>query len=148
MKPRKPLRLRFSTGLREQPAWVFIGFLFFVVGLGYGTGLAESLISKSVGALTLMLWGWSLTGTGLLLMVATIRSRPAMEKLALRAITCNLSAYALWLLTVTTLARSATILAMSVGLIGAAEFRVLHLRALVKKSSEMNDFLKDRKLDD
>lgn len=134
---------RLPMGLREQPAWVFIGFMFLAVGLGYATGLVESSVARTVGGWPLQVWGITLALSGLLLMVATIRGRPALERFALRAVTCALFTYCIWLLTVTTPARAGIVYILAAGFIALAEFRVYHLKTLMATSIALGRYLKD-----
>lgn len=134
---RKPLMMRIPVGLREQPAWVFIGILFLSSGVGYLTGFTESNITHALGATGLRVWGGVLTLSGMLLIVATLRARPALEKLALRILTCNLIAYAGWLLAIVPIRRATTTVILSTALILIAEVRVLHLKLLIRSAEEI-----------
>lgn len=136
-----PLTMRLPRGLREQPAWVFIGCLFFLVGLTYLTGFTESVISKAIGEMGLRVWGGSLMACGGGLVWATVAARPALEKLALRATSLTLVAYTGYLLTVTNFQKAAMTIALSVLLIGLAEFRVVTLTALIRQSEELRKLL-------
>lgn len=137
-KRRKPpLIMRLPRGLREQPAWVFIGALIFLSGLSYLTGFTESVISEAIGEVGLKVWGGVLALTGAALIAATVYARPALEKLSLRAMTCSLMAYTGYLLTVSSFKRAAMTVVLAVLLSGLAEFRVMHLTTLIRRSEEM-----------
>lgn len=133
-----PLTMRLPRGLREQPAWVFIGSLLFLVGLGYLTGFTHSMIAEAIGQAGLRVWGGILSLSGGLLIAATVLARPAMEKLALRCMSLTLLAYAGYLLTVATYERAAMTVVLAVLLIGLAEFRVMTLKALIRQSEALD----------
>lgn len=140
----RPLIDRVPLGVREQPAWIFIGVMFVLVGLGYVTGTAQSMLSEAIGETGLKVWGSSLMLSGLLLIVATARARPSMEKLALRIMSSNIFAYAGWLLAVIPWNRAATTVVLSGSLIVLAEFRVMHIRALMKRTTIIRYELNER----
>ena len=95
-----PLMLRIPPGLRDRPAWVFIGFMTFVGGISYVAGFAESTISTAVTKNGLRVWGAVFAIAGLGLMLATMKAKPALEKLALRVFSASLLVYGGWLLVV------------------------------------------------
>ncbi len=132
-----PLIMRMPRGLREQPAWVFIGSLLSLVGLSYVSGFTESVISQAIGEFGLKVWGGFLLAAGILLVTATIKAKPALEKLALRAMTLTLLTYTGYLLTVTSFKRAAMTVVLAILLSGLAEFRVLHLKSLITRSTEV-----------
>ncbi len=126
--------LRLPAGLREQPGWVFIGLMIALVGLGYATGFTESAIVRAVGETGMRVWGWSLLISGGLVVVGTIRAGVALEKLALRVLTCNMIVYGGWLLSITSARKAAMTLGLALLLAVTAELRVLQLRALIKRA--------------
>lgn len=132
-----PLILRLPLGLREQPAWVFIGVLIFLTGLSYLSGFTESMISHAIGDVGLRVWGGILSLAGFLLVWATVAARPALEKLSLRIMSCSLAAYAGYLLTVTSFKRAAMSVVLTLLLIGIAEIRAWSLTALIRRSEDM-----------
>lgn len=136
--------MRVPIGIREQPAWIFIGFLFTLVGLGYVTGFTESTISKAVGDTGLRWWGVALTVSGGLLIAATVKARPALEKLALRILICNMLAYVGWLVAVAPMQKLATTLLLSGALSVLAEFRVRHLTLVIDRAHEIENELRSR----
>lgn len=118
--------------------------MFVVIGLGYATGGAHSMLTEAIGTLGLRLWGASITATGVFLMMATAKAKPSLEKFALRVLSSNLFAYAAWLLTVVPFARAGTTVILTASLIVLAEFRVLHLRQLMKRTSIIRYELNER----
>lgn len=124
--------MRLPKGLREQPAWVFIGFMVALVGLGFATGLATSAVYLSIGGIGLKFWGGFLTLTGTLTMYATVRAKPALEKMSLRWLAFALLAYTLWLSMNIPITVGAMTYMLATVLIGMAEIRVGHLKILLK----------------
>ncbi len=136
-----PLVTRVPRGLREQPAWVFIGALVMFVGLSYVTGLTESQISKAIGYAGLKVWGAALSLSGALVIVATISAKPSLEKLALRLMSCTSIMYMGYLLTVVSVKRAAMTVALSLVLSGMAEFRIAHIKALIRHTEVTRKYL-------
>lgn len=116
--------LRLPRGLREQPAWVFIGLMVALVGLGYATGLTTSSIQRVVGGEGLKGWGAFLVVTGVLLVFATIKGKPALEKLALRWLVISLLAYCSWLVYTVNIKQASMTIALTVILVVLAEIRI------------------------
>jgi hypothetical protein len=127
---------RLPTGLRDQPAWVFIGFLIGVVGLTYVAGISESSISRAVGVNGLRVWGAFLMCSGFGVVWATIGASHALERLSLRLLSICLLVYSGWLLTVVSWQRAAMTLALTVVLVLLAEIRVAVLKALMRVAEE------------
>lgn len=136
-KQKPPLIMRMPRGLREQPAWVFIGVLIAFSGLTFAAGLSESMVAKAIGDFGLRVWGVVLTLAGVLLVAAVIKAKPALEKLALRTMSCTLMAYAGYLLLVAPFKRTVMSVVLVVILCGLAEFRVIHLKALIARASTL-----------
>lgn len=136
-----PLITRLPIGLREQPAWVFIGILIAFSGLSFVAGIAESAVAQAIGELGLKLWGSVLSISGTLLVVATIRAKAALEKLALRIMSFSLLAYAGYVLVVAPLPRAVMSLTLTLILCGLAEFRVMHLKALMQRAASLAEGL-------
>jgi hypothetical protein len=88
-----PWVMRLPRGLRDQPAWVFIGFLVTLGGLGFVTGLTESSVSQAIGTTGLRVWGAVLLLSGLGVLSATLSAKPALEKLALRVLSLCMFVY-------------------------------------------------------
>lgn len=143
MTRRPPLITRLPRGLREQPAWVFIGVLLFLSGLGYLTGFTQSMITDAIGSTGLKVWGGVLASSGALLVAATMLARPSLEKLALRTMSLTLIAYAGYLMTVASLQRIAMSVILTVILVGLAEFRVMTLKVLIRQSEELQRMLEE-----
>jgi hypothetical protein len=135
-KPPLPWIMRLPTGLREQPAWVFIGILVGLAGVGYLTGLTESSISQTIGTTGLRVWGAFLAFSGFAVTWATIRASPVLEKLALRILSLCLFVYGGWLSLVIDFKRVAMSLVLILTLIFLAEVRVAVLRALFKTADD------------
>lgn len=140
-KQKPPLIMRLPRGLREQPAWVFIGVLLTFSGLTYALGLAESAIVKAIGECGLRVWGVALMLSGVLLVTAVVKARPSLEKLALRTMTCTLMVYAGYLLLVAPFERVIMSVVLVIILCGLAEFRVMHLRALIVRAGTLTQQL-------
>lgn len=134
--PRLPLILRLPRGLREEPAWVFIGLLVGLVGASYLIGFSESSISVAVGPSGLQLWGGALAFSGFAVVYATIRARPALEKLALRLLSVCMFLYGGWLPLVIGPRRAAMSIALTLILIALAEIRVAVLKLLLRDPGE------------
>ncbi len=125
--------MRLPLGVREQPAWIFIGFMVSLVGFGQTTGLLDSSVSQAVGHIGLKAWGATLMLSGVLVMVATVKGRPSLERLALRLLTCNLVTYLGWLLVVAPFQRAATTVILAVCLAVVCETRVWHLKGVIRQ---------------
>lgn len=131
-KARIPWIMHLPQGLREQPAWVFIGFLIGLVGTTYVTGLTESSISEAVGEAGLRIWGLFLMFSGYGVVFATIKARPALEKLSLRVLSLCMFVYQGWLLSVVDWRRAAMSFVLVLVLISLAEIRVAVLKTLLQ----------------
>lgn len=136
-----PLIMRVPRGLREQPAWVFIGVLLALSGLSFAVGFTESMVAQAIGELGLRVWGSALTLSGVLLVAAVVKAKPALEKLALRTMTCTLMAYMGYLLLVAPFKRTVMSVVLTLILCGLAEFRVSHLKALMARASTLAEQL-------
>jgi hypothetical protein len=126
--------MRTPRGLREQPAWVFIGVMVLLTGLSYMTSFTESMVSRAIGDLGLRIWGALFAGSGLLLVIATVGSKASLEKLALRTMTCTLLSYAGYLMTVAPVRRAAFTVVLVLLLSGLIEFRVYQLKTLINRA--------------
>ena len=123
--------MRLPAGLRKQPAWVFIGLLIGLAGLSYVGGFTESSVSRAVGTVGLRVWGGVLTFSGFAVVLATLRGRPALEKLALRILSICMAVYGGWLTIVVELNRVVMSTVLVLILIGMAEIRVAVLKMLL-----------------
>lgn len=135
-KVRPPLLMRLPPGLRDQPAWVFIGFLVGMVGLSYLTGITESSISHAVGKTGLHVWGAFLMCSGFGVVWATISANHALERFTLRLLSLCLLVYMGWLLTVVDWRRAVMNVALTIVLVFLAEVRVAVLRSLLRAVDE------------
>ena len=123
--------VRLPRGLREQPGWIFIGFMVFLVGLGYVTTVTTSTVEDAIGDRGLQGWGFFLMVTGVLVVYATWTAKPALEKMSLRWLVFALLAYTTWLMTVVDLSRAAMTLVLSSILIVSAEIRVGYIKVFL-----------------
>lgn len=140
---RRPWILFFPRGLHEQPAWVCIGLLFTIVGIGYVSGTSASPIAMAIGDTGLRVWGGLLIATGAMLCGATIIGTPALEKLALRFMCISLFLYLGYLLTVIPFSRAAGSLLLGGALMLSAAFRIWHLSALMRTAVKVRDKVGD-----
>lgn len=131
-RPRRPWVMRLPVGLRDQPAWVFIGLLIGLVGLSYVSGLTESNISRAVGITGLRVWGAFLMFSGFGVVWATITGSPALEKFTLRILSLCMFVYSGWLMAVVDWRRAAMTVLLASILIVLAEIRVSVLSALLR----------------
>lgn len=127
----------FPRGIREQPAWIFIGLMLVLSGVSWALGIADSAISRAIGHAGLRVWGASILVTGVLLISATVSARPALEKLALRILAINLGLYLGWLLVIVPIEAATSSLVLGGALIVLAEFRVWHLKALMASAEKL-----------
>lgn len=138
-KARIPWIMRLPPGLREQPAWVFIGFLIGIVGLTYVTGVSDSSVARAVGDAGLRVWGCFLAFSGFGVVYATIAAKPALEKLTLRVLSLCMFVYQGWLLAVVDWRRAAMSCVLVLILISLAEVRVAVLKTLLRVVDKRRD---------
>jgi hypothetical protein len=131
--------MRLPRGLRDQPAWVFIGFLVTLGGLGFVTGLTESSVSQAIGTTGLRVWGAVLLLSGLGVLSATLSAKPALEKLALRVLSLCMFVYVGYLFVVVDWKRVAMSAILCAVLIGLAEIRIGTLKALYRIAANWQD---------
>jgi hypothetical protein len=134
-----PWVMRLPRGLRDQPAWVFIGFLVTLGGLGFVTGLTESSVSQAIGTTGLRVWGAVLLLSGLGVLSATLSAKPALEKLALRVLSLCMFVYVGYLFVVVDWKRVAMSAILCAVLIGLAEIRIGTLKALYRIAANWQD---------
>lgn len=127
--------LRLPPGVREQPAWIFIGLMITLVGLGYMSGATSSTIQQAIGSGGLKGWGFFLAITGILVTYATWRAKPALEKMALRWLVFSLLAYTSWLLTQVDFKQASMTIILSFILIVLAEIRVGFLKLILSSGA-------------
>ncbi len=125
-------------GIREQPAWLFIGFIVVMSGVGYVSGQTTSAIIEAIGSDGLRAWGVSMVFSGLLVMVATANAKPSLEKFALRILSCNILAYVGWVAVVVPLNRIGATIMMGMALVAVAESRARHLTELIRRTEILN----------
>lgn len=131
-----PWIMRLPSGLREQPAWIFIGFLIGLAGVSYLTGFTESSISQAIGPLGLRIWGGVLAASGFGIVFATFRADPALERFVLRVMSISMAVYMGWLFAVVAWDRLIMSLALVLILDGIAEIRIAVLKVLLKTDRE------------
>lgn len=132
MRVRRPWILRLPRGLREQPAWVFIGILVGFAGLSYLFGYTESSVAKAIPQIGLQIWGFLLTFSGFGVVLAVLRSRPALEKFALRVLSVCLLVYMGWLTTVVDFRRLVLSVVLTLALVVLAEIRIAVIKMLLQ----------------
>lgn len=130
--PKLPWTTRLPRGLRDQPAWVFIGLLVGLAGIAYLLGVSQSNITQAVGATGLRIWGGFLALAGFGVVYATMAARMALEKLALRWLSLCMGVYTGWLMTVAPLSRLAMTIVLVSFLIVMCEIRVATLKWLLR----------------
>jgi hypothetical protein len=120
-----PWVMRLPGGLREQPAWIFIGTLCALAGLSYLVGLAESsTITQVLDPLWVRVWGGYLCLSGLLVVGATWMRNSPLERMALRFLSLGFLVYMGWLLAVLPPSRAALTVTMCLALCVLAEIRI------------------------
>jgi hypothetical protein len=125
--------MRLPGGLREQPAWVFIGALCALSGLAYLLGIAESnAITRVLAPLWLQVWGGFLLISGGLLTVSTWTSAKPLQRMSLRFLSLGLLVYMGWMLVALPLSRAAFTAMLCVALVGLAEIRVAVLQMAMR----------------
>jgi len=128
--------LRLPRGLREEPAWVFIGVMVALSGVAFATGLTTSMVTHAIGQNGLRAWGGLLAFSGVFVVWATIRHVPAHEKFALRLLALTIFAYAGWLLTVVPFKQAAMSVVLAIILIGLCEIRVGFLKLIINYGAD------------
>jgi hypothetical protein len=123
--------LKLPKGLREQPAWVFVGIMVALVGAGYLTGYTTSSVEQAIGNRGLKGWGGFLVITGLLVTWATWAAKPALEKMALRWLVFALLAYTSWLATAVSFRVAAMTFMLAAILIVLAEIRIGFIKLIL-----------------
>lgn len=131
-KQKLPWILRLPRGLREQPAQLFIGILVGLAGVSYLLGVSQSTVTQAVGATGLRIWGALLALSGFGVVYATVRARPALEKLALRILSTCMFVYAGWLLAVVPLSRLGLTVALVLALVSLSEIRIAVLKVMLR----------------
>lgn len=125
--------MNLPRGLRDQPAWVFVGTISAFTGLSYLLGFAQSTaINRVLDPNLLRVWGGFLLFTGTLVVYSTVGATRALERLSLRFLSVGYLVYLGWVLTAAPLNRAMVTTVACVSLIGLAEIRVAVLKAAMK----------------
>lgn len=128
-----PWVFRLPPGLREQPAWVFIGTLVAFAGLGYLLGISDSrTLSQVISDDVQRVWGGVLFVAGFLVVYSTIRANKPLEKLALRVQSVALLLYMGWILTAIALSQATLTIALCICLAGLSEIRIAVITVLLR----------------
>jgi hypothetical protein len=125
--------MRLPGGLREQPAWIFIGTLCTLAGLSYLIGLAESsTITQILDPIWVRTWGGYLCGSGLLVVSSTWMRNVPLERMALRFLSLGFLIYMGWLLAVLPIGKAALTVTMCLALFVLAEIRIAVLTMVMR----------------
>ncbi len=128
-----PWVFRLPPGLREQPAWVFIGTFVALAGLGYLLGISDSsTVTRVVTETVLRVWGGVLFVAGLLVIYSTIRANKPLEKLALRVQSISLLLYMGWIVTAIPVSKATLTVALCICLAGLSEIRIAVIKVLLR----------------
>lgn len=120
-----PWVMRLPGGLREQPAWIYIGTLCMLAGLSYLVGIAESTsITRVLDPVWLRVWGGFLFLSGGLVAGSSWTSSKPLEKMSLRFLSLGLLVYLGWILAVLPPGRAVLTVTLCIALVGLAEIRV------------------------
>lgn len=130
---RKSWVMKLPRGLREQPAWVWIGTLTAITGLSYLFGVASSAtVSQVLAEGWLRGWGGFLFIAGSMVVFSTIIANRALEKLSLRFLSLGFLVYLAWVLTVIPPTRAMVTVVSCISLVGLAEIRVAVLKVVLR----------------
>lgn len=124
--------MRLPRGLREQPAWVFIGTLSAVTGLTYLLGISQSAVSRILDEGWLRGWGGFLFLAGVLVVISTIMGNRPLERLSLRFLSLGFLVYLGWILTAVPPTRAMFTSVTCLSLVGLAEIRVAVLKVAMR----------------
>jgi len=125
--------MRLPLGLRDQPAWVFIGALVALAGVSYLIGIAESTsITRVLDPTWLRVWGGFQAVSGTLIVVSTVAANKPLERLSLRLLSLGILIYIGWILAAIPLSRAAFTVALCLAFVGLAEIRVAVLKAVLR----------------
>lgn len=125
--------MRLPRGLREQPAWVFIGTLTAATGLSYLLGVANSAtVSKVLEHGWLRAWGGFLLVAGVLVVISTVTTNRPLERMSLRFLSIGYLMYLFWVLTVIPPTRAMVTVVACISLAGLAEIRVAVIKVILK----------------
>lgn len=125
--------MRLPGGLREQPAWIYIGGLCTLAGLSYLLGIAESnSITEILAPVWLRVWGGFLFVSGLLVAGSTWASNKPLERMSLRFLSLGLLVYMGWILAAIPLSRATLTATTVIALVGLSEIRVAVLKTALR----------------
>jgi hypothetical protein len=138
VKPRKNRSwvMHLPHGLREQPAWVFIGLLTAVTGLSYLFGLSQSsTVTRILQEGWVRGWGGFLFVSGTLVVISTIMSNKPLERLALRFLSLGFLVYLGWVLAVIPPTKAMVTVVACLSLVGLSEIRVAVLKVVLRPTN-------------
>lgn len=125
--------MRLPHGVRDQPAWIFIGFMCAAAGFSYMLGVSQSATVESVlGSVGLRLWGGYLFLAGSLVVAATWNANKPLERLSLRLLSLGLLLYTCWIVLAVPISKATLTVSLCIGLVGMAEIRVAVLKSVLK----------------
>jgi hypothetical protein len=132
-KSKVPWVMRLPGGLREQPAWIYIGALCTLAGLSYLLGFAESnTITQVLAPVWLRVWGGFLLVSGALVGGSTWFGNKPLERLSLRFLSLCLLVYMGWILAAVPFNRATLTVTTVVALVGLSEIRVAVLKMVLR----------------
>ncbi len=134
---RKPWILRLPRGVRANPAWIFIGFLFFVSGASLLTGLAEpTTISRALPPFFLNVWGGCIAAGGLTLIWATVKIDILLEKFILRVLSVLIVLYGGWAISAVGIGRAAVTTVLILMIVVVFEIRLAIINLIIRGVSD------------
>lgn len=137
--------MRLPGGLRDQPAWVFIGALCTLAGLSYLLGIAESTsITRVLDPVWLRVWGGFLFVSGGLLTYSTWVGAKALERMSLRFLSLGFLVYMGWVLAAVPLSRATLSVTTVLALVVLSEIRAAVLKMLLRPTPLFDETEGDR----
>lgn len=140
-RKRKPWILRLPPGVINNPAWIFIGALFVLAGIGVLAGAtSDTSISQRLEPFVRQAWGLALFVGGLLMVVTTIHPDLLLERFVLRVLSIIFITYAGWAVAVVG-ARAIITAVMCLVLVAVFEVRIAVIRQILSpwKSPEVGN---------
>lgn len=132
MSNRMPWILRLPAGVRNNPAWIFIGSFFMISGFTLVTGVGGSPTVKAVLPPYFMnIWGALILLGGGGLIYATIKADILLERLLLRTLSISLVVYLVWIIGAAGIGRSIVSTALGLTLVVIFEIRVAVIKQLI-----------------
>lgn len=132
MQSRKSWVMRLPRGLREQPAWAYVGILCAVGGLSYMLGVSESTIIQVLDKNWVRAWGGFLFISGMLVVISTVIANRPLEKLSLRFLSLGLWMYMGWVIVAVSFLRATVVIIACTSLIIFSEIRIAVLKILLR----------------